>query len=111
MNYKLNKYNELCFKKLKTKKKRLNKKKRKNLRLLKDRNDYKFLKIPYKFDYYELLEKIHKKFSHCSYKILVKEFYNKGYTYNGIINDCKALIKSCLICEQKKKRIFKKRAN
>ena len=70
MNYELNNYNELCFKKLKNKKFRKNRT-TKNRHKLKNINDYIFLKIPLKINYLELLNKIHLNKSHCSIKHII----------------------------------------
>lgn len=109
MNYEINNYNELLFKKLKKKKLRLNKGKIKNRHKKKYIGDYDLLKIPYKFDYYKMLEDLHKKFSHCSKKKLLNFFNNKGFSYHGLYTDCKIIINSCNLCAQKKKKLFKER--
>ena len=96
------------FKKLKKKKLRLNKGKINNRHKKKYKGDYDLLKIPYKFDYYKMLEDLHKKSSHCSIKKLLNAFNNKGFTYHGLFTDCKIIIKSCNICAQKKRKFLKK---
>ena len=107
-NYTLNKYNEICFKKLKPKKLRKNKKNILNRHLKKDINDYKLLKIPFKLNYIQDIKDLHVKKNHCSLKKLLKEYYNLGYTFKGIIKICKEIIKYCPICAQKNHKYYKR---
>ena len=99
LNYEINHYNKLCFKKLESKKFRANKNNRKN-RLLNKYNDYLLLKIPFKIDYYAKLNELHSPKSHCNYKRLVREFNLFGYIYKGIIKIVKIFVKIIL-------RVFK----
>ena len=58
MNYEINNNNKLCFKKLKKKIYRKNLIS-KNRHKLKNINDYILLKIPFKMNYLDILNKIH----------------------------------------------------
>ena len=51
---------------------------------------------------------MHSQKSHCNYKRLVKEFNLFGYTYKGIIKDCKDICQNCTTCVQKHKKFFKR---
>ena len=108
LNYDLNSYNELCFKKLKNRNNRFNKCTIKNRHKSKNLDDYYLLKIPYNFDYYKKLNDLHVKKCHCSLNILSKEFMRLGYTYKGLYKDCKNIIEFCHICSQKKKEYYKR---
>ena len=108
LNYELNSFNELCFKKLKTLDKRKNKIRKNNRHKSKEKDDYILLKIPFKFDYYKKLITLHKDKGHCSFKLLVKEFYKIGYSYKGIYKDAKQIIRTCVVCNQKKSTFYKR---
>ena len=107
LNYDINHYNELRFKKLKSKIFRANKNNIKN-RHLNKYNDFILLKIPFKMDYYAKLNELHCQKSHCNYKRLVREFNLLGYTYKGIFKDCKDVCQNCITCAQKHKKYFKR---
>ena len=70
--------------------------------LIKEKEDYKLLKMPYKIYYYNKLSGIHKSKGHCSFKLLVKELYKSGYSYKGIYSDSKIIINSCIVLIKKK---------
>jgi len=108
LNYELNSYNELCFKKLKNKRFRKNKNNIINRHKKKDIEDYILLKIPFKFDYYEKLIQIHKDNFHCSYIKVIQLFNNEGYTYKGVYEDSKTIINICPVCVQKERQIYKR---
>lgn len=71
LNYCLNDFNELCYLKLKKRKKRYNKGKIYNYHKKKKKGDYIILKIPFKNDYISKLKEIHN-INHRSYKKLSK---------------------------------------
>ena len=102
LNYELNSLNELCFKKLKTLNKRKNQIRKYNRHKSKEKHDYILLKIPFKFDYYKKLINLHKDKDHCSFKLLVTEFYKIGYSYKGIYKNAKQIINKHVFCYQKK---------
>ena len=107
-NYSLNKYNELCFKKLKKRNLRKNKNVIINRHLKKDIGDYKLLKITFKQDYLEDLKDLHIKKNHCSFKKLLNEYYVCGYTFKGITGISKKILKYCNTCSQKNTKLYKK---
>ena len=108
LNYELNKYNELCFKKLKKRKYRKNKNKIKNRHKKKNIEDYILLKIPYNMDYYANLSELHKNNFHCSFRRLIDKFNISGYTYKGLYEDAETIVKTCPICIQKERQFYKR---